>query len=67
MRAVEDYEGFYRARLAKRHRYMAVPPDGRLWTAADIAALDEAPPPSAEAEEQHSSVVRLFKKKRKGN
>lgn len=40
MRAVEDYHGLYKAKLAHRHRAWPIAPDGRLWTASDIAAID---------------------------
>jgi hypothetical protein len=36
-----DYHGWYKAKLAQRHSARPMPPDARLWTAADIAALDE--------------------------
>ncbi|HJV40420.1 N-acetylglucosamine transferase [Caulobacter sp.] len=32
MQAVEDYEGLYRAALARRHLVRAVPVDNRVWT-----------------------------------
>lgn len=34
MRAVDDYLGLYRAKLAERHKARAIPPDGRVWTGA---------------------------------
>ena len=37
---LEDYHGLYRARLAKRHRLRPIGADRRLWTAADIAAVE---------------------------
>ena len=43
LRAVEDYHGLYRARLAERDRVRPIPPDARLWTA------DSDTPPSAPA------------------
>ena len=48
MLAGPDYDAFYLARLAKRHRARPIPPDGRLWTAEAAAAegrtLAEAEP-----------------------
>jgi len=35
-----DYHGIYKARLAHRHRCRPMPADKRLWTEADIAAID---------------------------
>lgn len=37
---LEDYHGLYRTWLSKAHRMRPMEPDGRLWTAADIAAAD---------------------------
>ena len=51
LQALEDYDGFYRERLAARHRNRPIPPDNRLWTAEAIAEAGgegmpaEAPPP----------------------
>jgi predicted O-linked N-acetylglucosamine transferase (SPINDLY family) len=39
--AIENYQGWYKERLARRHRAWPIPPDGRLWSAADIAAAEE--------------------------
>jgi predicted O-linked N-acetylglucosamine transferase (SPINDLY family) len=36
-RAFEDYLGVYRSKLAARHRARPIPPDHRIWTAADGA------------------------------
>jgi predicted O-linked N-acetylglucosamine transferase (SPINDLY family) len=36
MAAHPDYHGFYLGRLRRRHRMRPIPPDGRLWTAAEI-------------------------------
>ena len=36
-----DYHGWYKSRLARRHSARPMPPDPRLWTAADIAAIDD--------------------------
>ena len=41
MLALEDYQGFYRAKLAARHRARPIRPDTRLWTAEDIAAVEK--------------------------
>jgi len=35
---MEDYHGWYRAELARRHRLRPIRDDRRLWTMADIAA-----------------------------
>jgi predicted O-linked N-acetylglucosamine transferase (SPINDLY family) len=48
LQGVEDYEGLYKGGFAQRHWMRPIEPDARLWTAADIAAVD-APPPVAEA------------------
>jgi len=37
-RAIEDYNGYYRAAIARRSRIRAVPPDNRIWSAEDAAA-----------------------------
>jgi predicted O-linked N-acetylglucosamine transferase (SPINDLY family) len=34
--ALTDYEGFYRAQLARRHYHHPMPADGRLWTGEEI-------------------------------
>jgi predicted O-linked N-acetylglucosamine transferase (SPINDLY family) len=33
---IDDYEAWYRGKLARRHRYRPIGPDKRLWTQADI-------------------------------
>ena len=38
--AVEDYHGLYRQKLARMHRARPIPPDHRLWTEAEIAAVE---------------------------
>ncbi|MDB5455970.1 MAG: N-acetylglucosamine transferase [Caulobacter sp.] len=40
MLTVEDYAGLYKARLAARHLARPLPADPRMWTAADIAAVE---------------------------
>jgi hypothetical protein len=35
--ALTDYEGFYRAQLARRHYHHPMPADGRLWTGEEMA------------------------------
>jgi predicted O-linked N-acetylglucosamine transferase (SPINDLY family) len=35
MGAVTDYEGFWKAQLARRHYHHPMAPDGRLWTGAE--------------------------------
>ncbi|MEO8115373.1 MAG: N-acetylglucosamine transferase, partial [Phenylobacterium sp.] len=47
-----DYQGLYRAELARRHRVRPFPPDPRLWTPAQIAALDGEPAPETLTEPQ---------------
>lgn len=37
MGAVTDYEGFYKAQLARRHYHHPMDPDGRLWTGVEEA------------------------------
>ena len=37
-RAIEDYRGFYKAKLAERSRVRPIAPDNRLWSEADAAA-----------------------------
>jgi predicted O-linked N-acetylglucosamine transferase (SPINDLY family) len=49
MRAVEDYAGLYREKLARRHRARPIPPDARLWPAEAIAEADAAPNAAAPA------------------
>jgi predicted O-linked N-acetylglucosamine transferase (SPINDLY family) len=38
--AMDDYAGFYRTELARRHRMRPLPADSRLWTQAEIDALE---------------------------
>jgi predicted O-linked N-acetylglucosamine transferase (SPINDLY family) len=38
--AMDDYAGFYKAELAKRHRMRSLPADARVWTQADIDGLE---------------------------
>jgi hypothetical protein len=38
-RAIADYHGLYRAKLAQRHRMRPISPDRRLWNEADAASL----------------------------
>jgi predicted O-linked N-acetylglucosamine transferase (SPINDLY family) len=51
--ALEDYEGYYRAKLARRHRIRPIPADDRLWTSEAILAAeaddDTSPAEDAEA------------------
>ena len=35
--ALTDYDGFYRAQLARRHYHHPMPADGRLWTGEEVA------------------------------
>ncbi len=37
---VSDYDAWFRAKLARRHRLWPIGPDRRLWTEADIARED---------------------------
>jgi len=37
-RAIEDYQGVYRAAFARRSRTRPIPPDIRIWSAEDAAA-----------------------------
>lgn len=39
--AVDDYHGLYKTGLEQRHRARPMRPDGRLWTAGDIAAVEQ--------------------------
>jgi predicted O-linked N-acetylglucosamine transferase (SPINDLY family) len=48
--AVPDYHGLYKAALARRHQMRPMAPDERLWTAADIAAVEGVAAVEAEAE-----------------
>jgi predicted O-linked N-acetylglucosamine transferase (SPINDLY family) len=43
MLAVDDYAGFYKAKLKELHLARPMPADGRLWNETDIALAD-APP-----------------------
>jgi predicted O-linked N-acetylglucosamine transferase (SPINDLY family) len=45
--AVAGYHEAYKAGLKRRHRSFPIRPDRRLWTEADIAAADTAPPAPA--------------------
>jgi len=49
MADVDDYDGLWKTALARRHLARPLTPDGRVWTAADIAALEGRPAPTAEA------------------
>jgi predicted O-linked N-acetylglucosamine transferase (SPINDLY family) len=40
MQSVADYHGWWVERLARAHRRRPIPADNRLWTKAQIAALD---------------------------
>lgn len=44
MRAVEDYNGFYKTKLARRHLTRPVAPDDRLWNLSEIAKIDVGSP-----------------------
>ncbi len=63
--AVEDYEGLYKAGLARLHAARPVPADNRLWSRQDIAAaerkLREAAMPA-----QDVSISKPVKKKQVG-
>ncbi|RYD94056.1 MAG: N-acetylglucosamine transferase, partial [Sphingomonadales bacterium] len=39
MGAVTDYDGFYKAHLARRHYHHPIPADGRLWSGAEEAEV----------------------------
>jgi len=54
MLALEDYQGFYRAKLAARHRARPIRADARLWTAEDIAAVEKHGVDLAEIEPQQA-------------
>ena len=41
MLAVADYIGLYKAKLARAHHARPMPADDRLWTGADIAAVED--------------------------
>jgi predicted O-linked N-acetylglucosamine transferase (SPINDLY family) len=63
--AIADYHGAYKARLARRHQVRPIAPDGRLWTAADIAAADApaqapaaAPAAPAAPEDPEAAIAR---------
>jgi len=49
MADVDDYDRLWKTALAQRHLARPLTPDGRVWTAADIAALEGRPAPTAEA------------------
>jgi len=42
MGALTDYEGFYKAQLARRHYHHPMDPDGRLWSGAEEAEAKPA-------------------------
>jgi predicted O-linked N-acetylglucosamine transferase (SPINDLY family) len=50
-----DYQGLYRAELARRHKVRPMAPDQRLWTAAEVAASDGW---EAEQDEEPASALR---------
>jgi len=37
---VADYHGLYRSRMASLHLTRPIPPDNRIWTAADVASAE---------------------------
>jgi hypothetical protein len=39
---VEDYEGLYKSKLARQHKYSRLREDQRLWTHDDIAEADSS-------------------------
>jgi hypothetical protein len=43
---IADYHGLYLEKLARRHRFRPMKPDGRLWTEAEIAKADGRPAPA---------------------
>lgn len=57
---IADYEGKYRAEIARRHHYCMVPEDNRLWTRDAIAEAEEKTSPK----ELSGSVIPLRKKKK---
>jgi hypothetical protein len=40
--ALDDYHGLYQAALSRRHLVRPMPPDQRLWTSAQVAAVEAA-------------------------
>jgi predicted O-linked N-acetylglucosamine transferase (SPINDLY family) len=42
MLAKDDFNGFYQAKLAARHKFRPVPEDKRLWTAKAIKAAEQS-------------------------
>ena len=42
MLAKDDFNGFYQAKIATRHKFRPVPEDRRLWTAKAIKATEQA-------------------------
>jgi predicted O-linked N-acetylglucosamine transferase (SPINDLY family) len=42
MLAKDDFNGFYQAKIAARHKFRPVPEDRRLWTAKAIKAAEQA-------------------------
>ncbi|MEK9971699.1 MAG: O-linked N-acetylglucosamine transferase [Ferrovibrio sp.] len=42
MLAKDDFNGFYQAKIAARHKFRPVPEDRRLWTAKVIKATEQA-------------------------
>ena len=42
MLAKDDFNGFYQAKIAARHKFRPVPEDHRLWTAKAIKAAEQA-------------------------
>ena len=60
--ATANYAESYKSRLAALHRARPMPEDGRLWTAADIAAIERpapslaAPAPQAAPEQKEPGI-----------
>ena len=54
--AMADYEGFYKAKLARRHLSRPMKADSRLWSDADIAAAEKTPAKKIEAPAKTAAV-----------
>lgn len=54
--SIKDYNAWYRAKMARRHRYSPLKEDNRLWTAEHIAEIERRDIALAEDEAQGEEV-----------
>jgi hypothetical protein len=63
--AIEDYDGLYKAKLARQHLARPMPVDQRLWHAPDVAALERDPNVETEKAKPAPRESRAPEKRRK--